>query len=206
MIELSPKQQTFLQRLAQTNPGLAEGLRPRAPGPPDVAMCTHEAAHAAALHAFGRRIDHAAANDTQGHVKPEGGTTSLSDLLQHLIMVLAGDMSTPEQPPLSRQAWADILAGKAADYVQSDERTVGLFARHLAGDGSTIVDQLAVIETAWNAAVDMFAERGFWPAVLAIASVLRVEHRLDGARIHELAEQHIAFGSLKSKEPYQWKN
>ncbi|HEV7434346.1 MAG TPA: hypothetical protein VGO22_05695 [Pseudorhizobium sp.] len=192
---LPEEQRVVIDRLAHTNGALARRLCPRPPGPPARNICTHEGGHAAALHAFGIQIDHAFAMDDNGAVQPASRTQGASlDCLGYGVVMLAGDMAEGREP-LTRAEWRDTVAGTRQD-ATSDETKAIIFARALAGNDASDEHVLHHIDRIWNAAADMFAAPGFWPAVLAVSDILRRDGRISGEQVHELCEQHLKFGSL----------
>ena len=192
---LPPDQKAAVERVHRTDVRLAYKLYPHPPGPPDTSICIHEAGHAAAMHAFGIRVDHTFAKDSHGAVLPAPHDPSKPyNWIALGVMVLAGDMAEPERT-LTQADWRETVEGKRAD-ATSDEKAAIIFAIALAGFDAGTEELLSRIVQFWNVAVDMFAAPGFWPSVYAVSAILRRDGRIEGEQVHELCEQHLPFGSL----------
>lgn len=204
--------QAFLERLRVTNPNMWEALRPRPEQPPSTQLCRHEAAHAALMHAFGRKIEFARAGEFDGAVQPDrvdrlNSDEALKRPINLVAMILAGDMAAGDEEPLTRDQWLNLIRlhvtgekiGLTTDVsaeATSDQRHAVYFA-HLAAVLNDVDAIYGHIVDGWNRAVDLLNDKNVWASIVALTHALRAEHHISGERVHEILAQHIQFGAYK---------
>lgn len=156
----------------------------------------HEAAHCLAYHALGGEIDSVTIAG-QPHVEC---VSDPPDLLDRLVMLLAGPAGTDAYFKMQRTLFQDELADYAArvdDVVfgNCDHcRAVLVATVHASKTGG---DRAAIFRDGERRASAFVRVPAVWAAIRALSAALMERHTIAGPDAHAIIGRYLEFGSMK---------